>query len=202
MDLSKGKARAGNEVTRRSGLHPTCGICMEPFQYSQSPLAASRSANSSSRMPFGLRLLCPAAHAYCRSCLELYIKSKLDPEGDGKTSSSRVVFPIKCPECPITKWPDGISDDVAERVLEDTVPWVIIISFHSRVRSILLPFRFPSFSQHHQKLLDSIPKNYCPNPRCSALIQIGNETRPTREKCPSCHVALCVPCWALWHESR
>ncbi len=57
----------------------------------------------------------------------MYIKSKLDPDGDGRMSSSRVVFPIKCPECSITEWPEGITDNVAQEVLEDTVMWVIII---------------------------------------------------------------------------
>lgn len=108
-------------------IYPTCGICLEPFQITHSPLVASQSANSSNRLPFGLRLPCPHSHAYCISCLSSYIKSKLDPDGDGQgRPAASVVFPIRCPECPLADWIEGITDDVAEKIMDEKfmVLWV------------------------------------------------------------------------------
>ncbi len=112
------KKEEGSEIQLPS-LQPTCGICMEPFQATHSPVAAARSANSSSRLQFGTHLPCPSSHGYCISCLNGYINSKLDPDGTGIASQSTVVFPIRCPECPIAEWPEGISDALAERVLSE-----------------------------------------------------------------------------------
>lgn len=105
--------------------YATCGICLDAFQPTYSPYSASITANSSSRLQFGLRLPCPQQHAYCVGCLTSYIEGKLDPEGKGGNSGI-IVFPIRCPECPITDFIDGIPDDVAERVLggEKMVLWV------------------------------------------------------------------------------
>jgi len=75
-------------------------------------------ANSSARLPFGLRLPCPGEHTYCLSCVSEYIKRKLDPSGTDETNTNITVFPIPCPECPITIWESGIQDDVAERVFD------------------------------------------------------------------------------------
>lgn len=106
--------------------YATCGICMDAFQPTYSPYSASISANSSSRLQFGLRLPCPQQHAYCVGCLTSYIQSKLDPEGKGGGNSGIIVFPIRCPECPMTDFIDGIPDDVAGRILgpEKMVLWV------------------------------------------------------------------------------
>jgi hypothetical protein len=106
--------------------YATCGICMDAFQPTYSPYTASLSANSSSRLQFGLRLPCPQQHAYCVGCLTSYIEMKLDPEGKGGGNSGIIVFPIRCPECPITDYMDGIPDDIAGRVLgpEKMVLWV------------------------------------------------------------------------------
>ncbi|KAI0371250.1 hypothetical protein BV20DRAFT_965420 [Pilatotrama ljubarskyi] len=160
------------------GLYPTCGICMEPFQATHSPVAAARSANSSARLQFGTYLPCPMSHAYCISCLNGYINSKLDPEGNGGPSQNAVVFPIRCPECPVTEWPEGIPDEVAERVMSEKgmVLW------------------------HHQKLLDSLPRHYCPNPRCSALVQLDEDSEDPQALCPSCNTVICVPCRVIWHD--
>ena len=103
----------------KEGQIPTCGICMEPFQSTHSPVAAARSANSSSRLQFGTFLPCPSSHGYCIACLNGYINSKLDPDGKGSGNLNAVVFPIRCPECLITDWPQGIPDTVAERVLSE-----------------------------------------------------------------------------------
>lgn len=98
--------------------YPLCGICFEPFQLTHSPISASLAANSSAKLPFGLRLPCPGQHPYCISCLVEYIKGKLDPNGTGDMSTQILVFPILCPECPITHWEAGIQDEVAEKVLD------------------------------------------------------------------------------------
>lgn len=106
--------------------YATCGICMDAFQPTYSPYTASLSANSSSRLQFGLRLPCPQQHAYCVGCLTSYIESKLDPDGKGSGNTGIIVFPIRCPECPITDFMDGIADEIAARVLgpEKMVLWV------------------------------------------------------------------------------
>jgi len=93
-----------------------CGICHEPFQETFSPISASLSANSSSRLSFGLRLPCPQRHSYCISCISAYIHHKL--EADGK-SIDTIVFPIRCPECPVSDWGGGIQDDVAQKILNE-----------------------------------------------------------------------------------
>ncbi|KAG6861298.1 hypothetical protein C0995_001852 [Termitomyces sp. Mi166 len=102
--------------------YPTCNICTEAFILTHSPINAALSANSSNRLPFGLRLPCPKEHPYCISCLTSYIQSKLDPDGLGVGKSSATVFPIRCPECPMIVWPEGIDDDVAQRVLGEDAP--------------------------------------------------------------------------------
>ncbi|KDQ60169.1 hypothetical protein JAAARDRAFT_597882 [Jaapia argillacea MUCL 33604] len=158
--------------------HPSCGICLEPYQATHNPLAAARSANSSGKLPFGLRLPCPAKHGYCLECLASYIRTKIDPQGDGTGSSQAIVFPIRCPECPVNQWPGGIQDDVAVRILEG--------------KGMLL--------WHHQKLLDSIPRYYCPNPRCSALVQVHEDPDEPQAVCPSCTTLICVPCRVVWHD--
>ncbi|KAK7046632.1 RBR-type E3 ubiquitin transferase, partial [Favolaschia claudopus] len=159
-------------------IYATCGICMDAFQPTFSPYTASLSANSSSRLQFGLRLPCPQQHAYCVGCLTTYIESKLDPDGKGAGSSGIIVFPIRCPECPITDFMDGIPDDIAARVMgpEKMVLW------------------------DHQKLLNSIPHLYCPNPKCSAIVQTPEETDNPQAVCPSCQLLLCVPCRVAWHN--
>lgn len=103
-----------------------CGICFEPFQATNSPISASLTANSSAKLPFGLRLPCPGQHPYCISCLAEYIRGKLDPNGTGDMNTNTLVFPIRCPGCPITDWETGIQDDVAEKVLdgESMFVWV------------------------------------------------------------------------------
>ncbi|KAJ7770461.1 hypothetical protein B0H16DRAFT_1515548 [Mycena metata] len=157
--------------------YATCGICMDAFQPTYSPYTASLSANSSSRVQFGLRLPCPQQHAYCVGCLISYVESKLDPEGKGGNSGV-VVFPIRCPECPITEFIDGIPDEIAARVLgpEKMVLW------------------------DHQKLLNSIPHMYCPNPKCSAIVQTPEDSTDPQAVCPSCQLLMCVACRVAWHS--
>ncbi|CAL1708948.1 unnamed protein product [Somion occarium] len=157
---------------------PTCGICMETFKATHSPIAAAQSANSSSKLPFGLYLPCPKSHPYCAGCLQSYIMTKLDPEGDGSGNPSMVVFPLRCPECSLSEWADGIPDDVAARVLSEKnmTTW------------------------HHQKLLDSLPRHYCPNPRCSALVQLHDDPDEPQAQCPACSTLMCVPCRVVWHQ--
>ncbi|KAF9459774.1 hypothetical protein BDZ94DRAFT_995454 [Collybia nuda] len=158
--------------------YPTCGICLEPFKVAHSPFNASVSANSSSRLPFGLRLPCPCEHSYCISCLTTYIQSKLDPEGIGSGKSAAIVFPIRCPECLLNDWPGGMTDDVAERILGENgmVQW------------------------HHQKLLDSIPRLFCPNPKCSSLVEADEDNDDPQAICPSCQKTICASCRTLWHN--
>lgn len=92
---------------------------MDPFQVTHSPISAIQSANSSARLPFGLCLPCPDSHPYCLECIASYINSKLDPDGNGNANPNTVVFPIKCPECDLNEWSDGIPDDLAVRVLDE-----------------------------------------------------------------------------------
>ncbi|KZT10255.1 uncharacterized protein LAESUDRAFT_672944 [Laetiporus sulphureus 93-53] len=167
-----------DECNDTDPLYPTCGICLETFRATHSPLKASASANSSSRLPFGLRLPCPGSHAYCLDCLSKHIRSKLDPNDDNSGNPETVVFPIRCPECSLTEWADGIPDEIAERILPQTdmVMW------------------------YHQKLLDSIPRYYCPNPRCSAIVEAHDDEDAPQATCPVCSTAICVPCKVLWHE--
>ncbi|KAI8986715.1 hypothetical protein BD414DRAFT_486849 [Trametes punicea] len=166
-----------HKETASNDPYPTCGICMEPFQETYSPVTAARSANSSARLQFGTRLPCPGSHSYCISCLNSYIHSKLDPDGMRSMGHDAVVFPIRCPECPITQWPEGITDAVAEKVLSEKgmVLW------------------------HHQKLLDSLPRFYCPNPRCSTRLQLEEDSDDPQALCPSCDTQICVPCRVIWH---
>lgn len=109
-------------------LNPICGICFEEFQLVHSPINASNihKAASSTQLPFGIGLPCPAAHQYCQACLVQYIKSKIDPSCDGTGSPDAIVFPLQCPGCPIEEWEEGIDAAVATRVLpeEDMVLWV------------------------------------------------------------------------------
>ncbi|KAI0053773.1 hypothetical protein FA95DRAFT_1586011 [Auriscalpium vulgare] len=184
----KGKGRVDTSVepfgmsvdaeAPRSSPYDSCGICLEPFQPTYSPRSASESANSSSRLPFGLKMPCPEDHSYCISCLSMYIQHKLDPNGYGSGNADVVVFPILCPECPVDSWPEGIQQETAERVLGE--------------KGMRL--------WHYQQLLDSIPKYYCPNPRCSARVQIDDAVEDPHAECPACTQHLCVPCRSIWHE--
>jgi hypothetical protein len=159
-------------------LSPSCGICGDSFIETFSPLSASLSANSSTRLPFGLRLPCPNQHSYCVGCLSRYIICKLDPDGTGRAPEEQIVFPIRCPECPSDQWLDSIQDDVAERILtQDRIElW------------------------HRQKHLDSIPRYYCPNRQCSALVQLHEKKGEPRATCPLCQTVICVPCKTQWHR--
>ncbi|KAI0066084.1 hypothetical protein BV25DRAFT_1868368 [Artomyces pyxidatus] len=164
--------------TNLSSPYDTCGICLEPFQPTYSPISAAESANSSGRLEFGLKLPCPGSHGYCISCLSKYVTSKLDPQGNGEGSVDIVVFPVLCPECSAHDWPDGLQDDVATKILGE--------------KALTL--------WHYQKLLDSIPRYYCPNPQCSARVQIDEDAEDPQAECPSCNSLICVPCRTTWHE--
>ena len=94
----------------------SCGICREPFQETFSPISASLSANSSSQLSFGLRLPCPRLHTYCISCLSSYIHHKIESDDE---SQDKMAFPIRCPECPVAEWVDGIPDEVAQKILDE-----------------------------------------------------------------------------------
>ncbi|KAI0084695.1 hypothetical protein BDY19DRAFT_969625 [Irpex rosettiformis] len=161
-------------------VHPTCGICLEEFQLVHSPINASNvhKAASSTKLPFGLQIPCPGNHPYCQACLTQYIRSKVDPSNDGSGNIDTIVFPIRCPGCPITTWKVGITDDIAARVLSEKamVTW------------------------HHQKLLDSLPRIYCPNKKCSTLVQAHEDPNEPQAQCPACNMLMCVPCRVLWHE--
>ncbi|KAJ7487800.1 hypothetical protein FB451DRAFT_1528476 [Mycena latifolia] len=189
LGKGKGKGREFDEADYRQTKRPrlmsedmdgivpayeTCGICMDTFQPTYSPHAASLSANSSSRLQFGLRLPCPQQHAYCVGCLSSYIESKLG--GD----SGIVVFPIRCPECPITDFIDGIPDDIAERILgkEKMVLWL----------------GSPETTQFG-------PHIYCPNPKCSAIVQTPEDSNDPQAVCPSCQLLMCVACRVAWHDA-
>ncbi|KAK7683547.1 hypothetical protein QCA50_013382 [Cerrena zonata] len=166
------------DISQAAPLHPTCGICLENFKPTYSPIMASQSANSSAKLPFGLYLPCPKSHPYCGSCLQAYIMSKLDPGGDGSgNASTDTVFPIRCPECSLLEWADGILDEIATKILSQHQMNI----------------------WHQQKLLDSMPRHYCPNPRCSALVQLHDDPDEPQAQCPACQSLMCVPCRVIWH---
>ena len=120
-------AEPGDPAGKRFGsVYPACGICGDAFTDTHSPILSTISANSSTRLPFGLHLPCPNQHSYCIGCLSRYIICKLDPDMAGGAREELIVFPIRCPECPSDQWLHGIPDDIAERILtEDRVAlWV------------------------------------------------------------------------------
>jgi len=126
----------------------------------------------------------------------MYIRSKLDPEGNGGGCMDTIVFPIVCPECPIDQWTDGIPEEVAMKIFDEKgmVLWVKLALLY-----VFTPFS--PFIQHYQKLLDSIPRHYCPNPRCSTLLQVQEDVNEQPQAvCPSCDFVMCVPCKTKWHE--
>ena len=127
LDVSEGEADMDISFSGTPSSYPTCGICFDVFLSVHSPYTVSLAANSSARLPYGLRLPCPKDHGYCLPCLTSYILTEL--EGIGT-----IVFPIKCPECSLDVWEDGIPDEVAERVLGESgmVPWESL-SLHPNV---------------------------------------------------------------------
>ena len=54
--------------------------------------------------------------------------------------------------------------------------------------------------KHHRKLLDSLPKRYCPNPKCSVLVQIDEDHADPKAQCLACFQWVYVPCEAMWHN--
>jgi len=141
----KGKATAGSNASTQPATKtvagpPTCGICLESFLITANPATVSKGPTSSTRLSFGLRIPCPEKHAYCLKCLRSYLQSKL---ADGSTGS--LVFPIRCPECPIDAW--SFEDEVADKVLDgaEMVQWVRICAHRERI------------AINHR---DSIPKSY------------------------------------------
>nr|GAT58831.1 predicted protein [Mycena chlorophos] len=158
------------EVDLSASLLPTCGICMDPYTLTYSPYTASLTATSSSRArtQFGVKLPCPSQHGYCAGCLTSYIDTKLSGSGTGLTR----IFPVRCPECPSAEFVDGIPDELAARVIG--------------------PERMVLWDQ--QKLLHSIPFMYCPNPKCSAIVETpqeedgGVQTEAAKQwrRCPHC----------------
>lgn len=112
---------------------------MEPFQSTNSPLVASQSANQSNKLPFGLSVPCPKSHPYCAPCLRTYIMSKLDPAGNGSGNAfSDIVFPIRCPGCPLVDWVDGLVDEVAAKILSqyEMAMWVCLTTQIPNIESL------------------------------------------------------------------
>ncbi|KAI6134825.1 hypothetical protein EDD17DRAFT_1548966 [Pisolithus thermaeus] len=167
-----------DETNYQPSPYPSCGICFEPFQVTHSPVVASRTATSSNRLNYGFRLPCPEEHAYCQPCLAHYIMSKLVPDENYNGVLETIVFPITCPGCYQGASEEGISDEVAGRILseKDMTLW------------------------HAQKLYESMEKHYCPNPRCSALVQVEEDPDEPMAVCPRCRETICVPCKVLWHH--
>ncbi|KAG9003805.1 hypothetical protein FRB93_010821 [Tulasnella sp. JGI-2019a] len=148
-----------------------CGICQEPFLQTKNPYNAAQTPNSSNRISFGQVFPCPGAHGYCIDCTTSYLRSKLEDGG-----SDRIVFPIRCPECSPLIW--QMDDDTAASVLTPDLLEV----------------------WHHQKLLESIPKFWCPAARCSELIATDDEMEGVQAACPSCQTQICVACRSTWHN--
>ncbi|KAG8934216.1 hypothetical protein FRC02_010386 [Tulasnella sp. 418] len=149
-----------------------CGICQEPIIKTLNPFKASQTPTSSSRLTYGLSLECPGKHTYCLDCVTQYIRGKLEEAGQNGDGS---VFPIRCPECPIGVWQMG--DHIAERILggELLEKW------------------------HLQKIVDSLPRRYCPNQKCSMRLEVEEDLDVPQAECPACHILMCVPCRSVWH---
>ena len=127
---------------------PTCGICLESFLITANPATVSKGPTSSTRLPFGLRLPCPQEHAYCLQCLKAFLQSKLE---EGNTGN--LVFPIRCPECPIDAW--SFEDEVAAKALDSTdmVKWVRILCYTRRNTIFTTETAFPKATRHYPSLL-------------------------------------------------
>lgn len=130
----------------------------------------------------------------------MYITSKLDPDEDGGGRMDIVVFPLPCPECSSQDWPEGIQDGVAERVLSEKSMelWVSRIHIYSGSHLVFLI----TVLKHRRKLLDSQPRFFCPNPRCSVLIQVDEHPDNPEGECPACKQLFCVPCRSIWHDGK
>jgi hypothetical protein len=92
---------------------------METTQVFAHPLQAASNAGGSASVSAGVRLSCIGGHVYCLDCLTQYVLKVIDPDGDGSCQPERLIFPIKCPECPLEDCPDGITDDDAVRALSE-----------------------------------------------------------------------------------
>lgn len=171
------------EIKAEEGVHvvdlslATCGICLDSFRLTYSPINAAKFANSSSMLPFGMEVPCPGKHKYCGGCLTSYIRTKLDPNDVGQATVEAIVFPIKCPECTVEAWPAGITESVAERVLSEKTMQL----------------------WHQQKTFDSLPRLFCPNSKCSQFVQAHEDPDQPQAQCPSCQHLMCVPCRVPWH---
>jgi hypothetical protein len=126
---------------------PTCGICLECFLMMFNPGIISKGPTSSMHLLFSLFLPCPKEHRYCFGCLKSYLQSKL-AEGNAST----LVFPIRCPECPIDAW--SFEDGVAAKILDsaDMVQWVRI-GTAERKKMLTMTTAFPKATRHHPLLL-------------------------------------------------
>lgn len=111
----------------RTAVLSKCGICGDGLQQTNSALVDPQpSGNSSAETPLGICLPCPSRHTYCIGCLSQHIMSKLDPDSNGKAPERHIIFPIRCPDCDLDQWSDGIQKETAKLVLktEDMVTWV------------------------------------------------------------------------------
>lgn len=55
------------------------------------------------------------------------------------------------------------------------------------------------FHQYHRKILDSVPRLFCPNPKCGALVEADEDSPDPEATCPACQQLMCVPCRVRWH---
>lgn len=75
-------------------------------------------------------------------------------------NTNTLVFPIRCPGCPITLWGTGIQDDVAERVLDGDSMSVWVGPPFKRI-----PFQFPDvIFVASQKTTRFAPQTILPKP--------------------------------------
>ena len=163
-----------------------CGICLEPVTKTVNPLLTARTPTSSSRLMFGVGLPCPGGHVYCLDCVISYIRSQLEEGGSHQT-----VFPIRCPECPPQDY--CIDDAFASRVLEGDL--LDLWHFRRLLESLPKVCR-------HLKLLNTSDTGqfYCPNSRCSALLELNEGDTEPQAICPHCHTLMCKPCQSVWHS--
>ncbi|KAL7411503.1 hypothetical protein BDY24DRAFT_417028 [Mrakia frigida] len=147
-----------------------CGICWDVCRPVFNPLKSSSAATSSSHVSLGIQLSC--GHSYCLTDAIAYLCGYLD--GDG--GSLMAVFPICCPECHDGR--DAFEDTVAEAILDET-------NMERWWRA---------------RILDSIPKMYCSNKKCNALVVGPDSANATQAQCPCCEEQMCVQCQTKWHS--
>ena len=82
------------------------------------------------------------------------------------------------------------------------MPNPCLLGYVQLPNNLIVQFTDACWLKYHRKLLDSLPKRYCPNPKCSALVQADDVYLDPKAQCPACSQWVCIPCEAMWHNSK